>query len=219
MGLFNFFKKSPSKNAKSSKQNFSIEMHGYVNGVEVPLPEDEGVDDDSISFATYNTIKVLISPKESEMVQLASALGKGMDTDTQIAVLSELIAKFYDLKDYCATLGKDYADYFSKTWEHGRNSRCSDFCYITRYEEQLAQLRENYESLKAKDERYLQNIKDLKPRVIACIRENPGILQTELYKQFDETVKPDIQEMLYFLSKDGFIIRQKKGNTYELHLK
>lgn len=219
MGLFNFFKKSPSKNAKSSKQNFSIEMHGYVNGVEVPLPEDAEVDDDAISLATYNTIKALISPKENEMVQLTSALGKGMDTDTQIAVLSELIEKFYDLKDYCATLGKDYADYFSKTWEHCHNSKCDDYCYITRYEEQLAQLRQNYEVLKEKDNVYMQNVKDLKSRVFDCIRKNPGILQTKLYKRFDASVKADIQELLYFASKDGFVIRQKKGNTYELHLK
>lgn len=215
MGLFGLFKKKPAPQNTKIK----IEMHGYVNGVEVPLPEDEGADDDSIPLATYNTIKVLISPKENEMVQLASALGKGMDTDAQIAVLSELIAKFYDLKDYCATLGQDYADYFSKTWEHGHNSRCSDFCYIARYEEQLSQLQRNYETLKRKDNLYMRNVKDLKQRVLSCISENPGILQTELYKQFDETVKPDIQEILYFASKDGLIIRQKAGRTYKLNSK
>lgn len=218
MWLFDLFKKNP-KSKKQQPTAFKVEMHGYANGKEVPLSADEVADNEAISFAALHTIKMLIAPKEHQMSQLASSLGKGMDTDTQIAVLSELIKEFYELKDYCETLGEEYGDYFSKTWEHCHNSRCSDFCYITRYEEQLAQLRENYESLKAKDERYLQNIKDLKPRVIACICENPGILQAELYKQFDETVKPDIQEMLYFLSKDGFIIRQKKGNTYELHLK
>lgn len=194
-------------------------MHGFVNGKEIPLPDSTEDSEDAISLATYNTIKVLVTPKESKMVALASSLGKGMDTDTQIAVLSELIKEFYEIKDYCETLGEEYRDYFSKTWEHCHNSKCSDFCYIARYEEQLAQLQRNYETLKEKDNLYIQNVKDLKQRVLSCIRENPGILQTELYKRFDETVKPDIQEILYFASKDGLIIRQKAGRTYKLNSK
>lgn len=216
MGLLGLFKrkKTAPQNAK-----IKIEMHGYVNGKEVPLSEDEEADNEAISFAALHTIKMLIAPKEHQMSQLASSLGKGMDTDTQIAVLSELIKEFYELKDYCDTLGEEYGDYFSKTWEHCHNSKGDDYCYITRYEEQLAQLRQNYEVLKEKDNIYMQNVKDLKSRVFDCIRKNPGILQTELYKRFDASVKADIQELLYFESKDGIVLREKSGSTYKLRLK
>lgn len=216
MGLFNLFKSKPVKQKPTA---FKVEMHGYVNGKEVPLPESLEDDEDSIPLDVYKTIKELIHPKETRMVQFAKSIGKGMDTDTQIAVLTELIKEFYEIKACCESLGKPYKDYFSKTWEHGHNSRCDDFCYITRYEEQLIQLRQNYEALKERDNAYMQNVKDLKPRVLDCIRNNPGILQTELYKQFDKTVKSDIQQILYFGSKDGVIVRQKSGNTYRLNLK
>lgn len=219
MGLFSFPKKKPAAKASAKKPSAKIEMHGYVNGKEVPLSERLEDDEDSIPLDVYKTIKALIHPKETRMVQLAKSIGKGMDTDTQIAVLTELIKEFYEIKACCESLGKPYKDYFSETWEHGHNSRCDDFCYITRYEEQLAQLRQNYDALKERDNVYMQNVKDLKPRVMQCIRENPGILQSELYKQFDDTVKADIQEILYFASKDGAVIRQKSGRTYSLTLK
>lgn len=48
------------------------------------------------------------------------------------------------------------------------------------------------------------------------IKSNPGILQKDIYKQFDVTVKPDIQEILYFLGKNGKILREKVGNSYSL---
>lgn len=219
MGLFDFFKKKPVAKANLAKPKIKVEMHGYVDGVEVPLSESEGNDRNADSFSTMHTISTLIAPKERKISQIASSLGKGMDTDTQIAVLSELIKAFYELKDYCVTLGSEYEDYFSRTWEHCHNSKCADFCYISRYEKQLDQIQQNYVTLKEKDTAYMQNVKDLKPRVLDCIRDNPGILQTELYKRFDASVKTDIQEILYYLSKDGLISRQKKGNTYELNLK
>lgn len=219
MGLLSFFLKKPASAAKGQKTNIKIEMHGYVNGKEVPLPESTDCGNEPISLEVYETIKKLIHPKETKMVQLAKSIGKGMDTDTQIAVLSELIKEFYEIKTCCESLGKPYKDYFSETWEHCHNSSGDVFCYITRYEEQLARLRQNYEALKERDDVYMRNVKDLKPRVLECIRKNPGILQSELYKQFDETLKVDIQEILYFASKDGTVVRQKSGRTYSLSLK
>jgi hypothetical protein len=50
------------------------------------------------------------------------------------------------------------------------------------------------------------------------IRENPGILQKDLYQEFDSDFKQDISNMLYTMDKDQEIKREKSGNTYKVYV-
>lgn len=60
--------------------------------------------------------------------------------------------------------------------------------------------------------------KTLKNDVIHVIRENPGILQKDLYQEFDSDFKQDISNMLYTMDKDQEIKREKSGNTYKVYV-
>ncbi len=52
----------------------------------------------------------------------------------------------------------------------------------------------------------------------AKIREQPGILQTELYKALPEFAKGDISYAMWFAADHGAVVRTKKGRTYSLTL-
>jgi hypothetical protein len=48
------------------------------------------------------------------------------------------------------------------------------------------------------------------------IKEEPGILQTELYKEFSDLKREDMTCALYFAEKEGLIRREEKGRSYRL---
>ena len=209
MALFNFFKKN------QPKRDVTVELHGYVNGKEVPLPEEENPELPK-PHGYYETLQTEVKPLETKIVNFAVALKEKRSVDERIEILTSLIDTYYTLGKKCKQLGPDYAEHFKKNWEHCHNSKNPDFSYVERFEKQLADLRAHYDSIKFKDAAYASESVNLKQRVIDVIINSPGILQKEIYKQFDPTVKSDIQEILYFLDKEGKIRRVKIGNSYSI---
>ncbi|OQY18759.1 MAG: hypothetical protein B6I36_06195 [Desulfobacteraceae bacterium 4572_35.1] len=53
-------------------------------------------------------------------------------------------------------------------------------------------------------------------RVLHRVMENPGILQTEMYKLFPRENRKHLQTTLLQLDKDKVLLREKDGNTYRL---
>jgi DNA-binding MarR family transcriptional regulator len=70
---------------------------------------------------------------------------------------------------------------------------------------------EYYDFVVHRDPHYRLNLK----QVLRFIQEEPGILQTDTYKQLHLS-KPDITYTLYFAEKEGLIRREKKGRSYML---
>lgn len=211
MALFDFLKK------KQTRKRVNVEIRSYVNGKEVPLSEEE--EPDGIKpQAYYQMLQAEVKPLENMMVNLAVSLKGKKEIDDRIATLTSLIDTFYALKIKCFQLGSEYAEHFKKNWEHCHNSRNPDFSYVDRFEKELAELRANYDSIKAKEAAYATESVNLKHRVIDVVKSSPGILQKDIYKEFDPTVKADIQEILYFLDKQGRIHRVKVGNSYSVTL-
>lgn len=134
MGLFDFLKKT------STQPKLNIEMHGYVNGKEVPLPKEK-MPDKPVSQAYYQTLQSEVKPIENIMVSFAVALKTIKSVDDRIAALTSLIDTFYTLKKKCNQLGPEYAKYFRDSWEHCHNSQNQDFNYIDRFEKELKDLR------------------------------------------------------------------------------
>lgn len=209
MGLFDFLKK------QRTKDNISIQMHGYVNGKEVPLPK--GNESDKVySIDYYETLQREVKPLENKLVELAVAHQKLKMTNEKINSLTCLISVFDALKSKCYSLGPDFQEYFSQMWGHCHNSRNPDFCYIDQYKNELSELMSNREKLVADDMRYKKASRGLEQQVRQILQKNPHILQTEIYKHFDPIVKNDIRDILYLFEKDNVISRVKAGRTYEI---
>jgi len=67
----------------------------------------------------------------------------------------------------------------------------------------------------AKADPLFQAIQDA---AVLKIREQPGILQTELYSALSAFEKEAVQYAMYFAADHGTIVRTKKGRTYSLSL-
>ena len=84
-------------------------------------------------------------------------------------------------------------------------------------------MRENIDALKieyeAKQDFEANILPKLERELLKIIKENPGVLQKDVYKMFDPIAKSYIQEKLYSAEKSHRIRREKSGNTYKLFLK
>lgn len=80
-----------------------------------------------------------------------------------------------------------------------------------RWEEDLSLAKKEYADFVVNDPLYVNGLSIL----IEKIKENPGILQTELYKQV-EMAREDVSYILYFAAEMGVIKRTKKGRSYQI---
>ena len=158
-----------------------------------------------------------IAPLERKMSDFALSARNARNVDSRIRALEGLVKTFYAIKSKCKSMGVEYTRYFSETWEHCHNSKSKDFCYVTAYEAELADLKSRREDLLAAEKVHGIETKDLKGRLKTFLRNKPGIKQTDVYKEFGSSAKPDIQEALYFMAKNGEILRVKSGNTYVIY--
>lgn len=68
------------------------------------------------------------------------------------------------------------------------------------------------ESLESNENMYPK----IKNKIITILKDTPGILQSDLYKNFDSHYKESLRFIIYYLEKSNNIIRQKKGRSYSL---
>ena len=59
----------------------------------------------------------------------------------------------------------------------------------------------------------------LKAELKDIIRKEPGIVQSELYKRFDPSVKNHISNELYQMEIHNVVVREKSGRSYKLYMK
>lgn len=198
-----------------NRRKVTVEMRGYVNGKEVALPQDAAPDDDLYSKKIdYRVVTSEIKPLEDVMIGFAVALKARHSVENEIALLSSIIESFYSLKSKCVSLGPDYEEYFSKMWEHCRNSENQDYSYIEKFEERLGILQKNKDVLLAEEALKNKELVNLEQRVMKIIEDENEILQTDIYERFDPVVRDEISSILYFMAKNGEIRRIKRGRTY-----
>jgi len=80
------------------------------------------------------------------------------------------------------------------------------------YKNEWEEATREYEDFGSKD----PNFANLMSVIGPVIRQNPGILQTQLYEKLRDIPKSDISYALYFADKLGKLARMKKGRTYEI---
>lgn len=209
--MFDFFKK------KKKTPVFKVETCAYENGEKVIL-EDKPIGKDDKAVERYCRIRDTVQPYEDIIVGFAQALKGKLPIDDEIEVTTALIDAYNDFKDKCCTLGGDYFEYFYESWETCREGKPDGPSYVSKYETKLEYLKANYDQLKAKEEARSQNLPNLEQSLITYIKTNQPILQTDIYKQFDASVKDDIKEISYFAEKANQIKREKFGRTYLVSL-
>lgn len=97
--------------------------------------------------------------------------------------------------------------------------------YYTEHQEEVCQIikdeyiESEYGSYEAYEEtvRYENHIKELKTKIVSLIKKNDGILQKNIYKEFDPDDINFVKRYLKELTDTSKITRTKSGNTYSLH--
>lgn len=206
MGLFNLLKKPP---------RIEIEMREYENGKEVKL-KSTGKAEKIESMEYYQTIENEIKPLENKIVNFAIAAKNRKKVDERIAALDAVIKTYYSLESKCASLGPKYKKYFSEMWGSAFTKRNSGRSYIGKFEDELKDLKKNRPEMIEREALHTKESKGLEKKVVEILRRSPGILQTEVYNQFNPVAKRDIQSILYFMEKSGEIRREKSGRTYKI---
>lgn len=83
------------------------------------------------------------------------------------------------------------------------------------YSSELQYLEDNMDELLQK-EKMLSGLKEELKKIIA---EEPGVIQSDLYKRYDKALKGSISNELYQMEAHNVIIREKSGRSYKLFLK
>ena len=118
------------------------------------------------------------------------------------SALKTFILYMEDVKKLCRSKGECFEFWFDEilTGKGYLEKRKKELNYIETHYNNLVELENEKSSLSTELLKYIKN--------------HNGILQKDIYKDFNPDLKPHIQNMLYQWDKEGTIKRIKKGNTY-----
>ena len=123
------------------------------------------------------------------------------------AALKSFVMFMDDVESLCKSKGECF-----QKWSE---IQIADPSTMNSYKETLKHMEENMDELIRKEKYAKQMNADL----LKIIKEEPGIVQADLYKRFDAELKGDVSSELYRLSASGVITREKSGRSYKLYLK
>lgn len=159
---------------------------------------------------------------DNEIAQLALAAREKKSVDDDILAYRKLIDRYYEYKEYCYRNGECYKKYFSDYYEHCHNSVNEDFCYITSFENKLEDILNHYNEKVSEYNDFLDCQKFIDTRsmeILSVIKSMPGILQKDLKKRYEKKYNSAIDTILYQLSKQDKIVKEKCGNSNKLFIK
>lgn len=193
MGLFNKLLKS---NAKVKTNNFGQRLDRLTPEGELPW-----------GWIYENRDFVKDVEQEYKIFFDSWISAKRESVKVRYAALKSLVLYTEDIKSLCAKKGECFARWASINVAD--DSMLEELKNELKYiEDHRAELEEKYEME--------QRIQKQLPGIV---RDNPGILQTEVYKMFPTDYKSYVSSELHRMEREGKIIREKNGRTYSLKLK
>lgn len=147
----------------------------------------------------------------NEQNQKIDTLWKDVYTATSTTKKLEAYRKYFDEISHIAVLCKESGECHFKWF-------CENIIETQWYNKQFAE----YRKLKQQAPELIKReelLKNIGPEVMQKIKENNGILQTDLIKMFNPIVKDDISKLLRNLEQGNVITREKSGRTYKIYKK
>ena len=212
MGLFSKLKKNKDNTQNSTNFKTDDVYTTYQNTISSDNNSNiDEISESALSVSSHPDIKLKDKTFGDYVNNYVQLQENKAPIDMQLDNLKELVAFLRDYKEYCYSHpNKNYASYFSVYYEHCHNSKCSDFSLVESYETKLKNIIDNYDNLIQHE----NMVKYLPDELLQFLRDNNGILQKNIYKSFDDSLKEDIQIQLLQWARSGIINREKQGNTY-----
>ena len=126
------------------------------------------------------------------------------------SALKDFVLYMEDIEKLCKSKGECYELWF--------NEYLTGKGYLKMRQQELDYLSKTVQIQQVEYEHKQQLLPGLESSLMNFLQNNNGVLQKDIYKNFDSCVKPEIQHLLYDLEKSGKIQRTKVGNTYKITL-
>lgn len=206
MGLFDFFKK------KTQTQNVPKDNCRNSFGEDMRYLTADG----DLPWGWYTANADFTGKIGAEYKYFFDAWyeSRGKSPRETYAALKSFVLYMNDAKKLCHSMGECFEYWLGD---------CFTDEYLSERTKELNCLEQNLPALEADYEKkiWFENsvLPSLEKDLLAIVKENPGVLQKDIYKMFDPMARSYIQEKLYFCEKSGSITREKSGNTYKLFVK
>lgn len=132
---------------------------------------------------------------------------KAKGVKEEYSALLSLIKYREDVQRLCAKMGETYTLWASLSVTEPTSMEGD--------RERLRYLEENMKELL----KHEAMIRKLRKELVSIIKNEPGIIQSDIYKRYDPSLKNAISNELYLMGADNTIIREKSGRSYKLCIK
>lgn len=225
MGLFNFFKKKTEKHVPkgpSTHENLEDITNTLLENNMISVPKDdnhntfgESLDklvDGDLPWGWVVHKQDFTEPIEKKYKHLLNLWVNAKNDSPQelYSALKDFVLYMEDIEKLCKSKGECYEFWFTEILT-GKG-------YLKKRQQELKQLSKAFIPQQDEYEHKQQLLSNLDSSLLDFLQTNQGILQKDVYKNFNSCVKPEIQHLLYDWEKSGKIQRTKVGNTYKITL-
>ena len=134
---------------------------------------------------------------------------RNKDVIKEYGALKSLVIYLEDAKKLCASKGECFEKWF--------DDLIASQDRIDKYKTRQKYIEDNVDGLLEVEKRNREIVQTILPRLkytlIEIIKNEPNIIQSELYKRFVPDIKPHISSELYYMEKNGLICREKSGKS------
>lgn len=164
----------------------------------------------------------ILQPLEHQVV--APKMCDYADVDSYQTAYAAVIHALDELEQFCLSQ-KGGKQWFDETYNHCFNSRISDFSLANQiragYDDLLARYadyQKEFEEREAKRIFLSKNDTAIRNKIIEIVTQNPGILQKDIYKHFEQEYKFAVIDILQRLYKEKILFRTHYKNTFNVFL-
>lgn len=225
MGLFNFLRKKQKKQVPkepSAHENLEDIANTLLENNMISVPKDdnhntfgESLDklvDGDLPWGWVTHKKDFIEPIAKKYKCLLNLWVDARNGSPQelYSALKDFVLYMEDIEKLCKSKGECYEFWFTEILT-GKG-------YLKKRQQELKLLSKNILVQQNEYKQKQQTLSNLDSSLLNFLQNNNGVLQKDIYKNFDSCVKPEIQRLLYDWEKSGKIQRTKVGNTYRIIL-
>lgn len=209
--MFKFFKKSkkekPQKLTPAKILNISTERNSFNE----PLDKLDADGELPWGWIAHNKEFTDNISKEYSYFLQEWINSRNKSPEKLYSSLKSFVQYMEDVEKLCSSKGECFEFWFRETFS-GKG-------YLKTRQSELKFLEENLAKLQSDYEHKQNELVNLKSKVIQFLINNDGILQSELRKQFDNSIHNEVYEVISELEKENKLNRVKSGRSYILRYK
>lgn len=206
MGFFNIFKKKRQITNSSNTPSISIKIEFDDECITDNLEIEDSENDLPWGWLSQNREFTEKINKEYSYFLNGWIESRNKSPKELYSALKSFVRYLEDTQKLCKSKGKYFELWFNE-YLTGKD-------YLTIRQKELAELSGKWIELQKEYELKQRLLPTLHDQLWNLLITNQSMLQTDLYKHFDDCIKSDIQSILYTWDKSGKIIRIKNGRTY-----